>query len=220
MGGFRLAGSWPFVTDLTWDRFRESALYVTMKRILTGFLLAVAVALPLGILMGSFTKFYYFFEPVRIAGLYLPLPAFVPLTLFWAGIGESQKYLYLFICNFVVLLPYTIVAIQSVPQVYLDTAATLGLTRGQIVRRVLIGVAKPEIWKALRFTFGVGWTWIILAEQIGVDNGLGYIIWTSERRSHPEHVYVVILLIMLLAFLINALWTLVIDLLFPHERSR
>jgi NitT/TauT family transport system permease protein len=220
MGGFRLGTSWPFVTDFSWEHFRESAVFVTMKRILIGFGLAVAAAMPLGILMGSFSKFRHFFEPLRIAGLYLPLPAFVPLTLFWAGIGEGQKYAFLFICNFVVLLPYTIVAIESVPQVFLDTSATLGLTRGQTVRRVLIGIAKPEIWKALRFTFGIGWTWIILAEQIGVDNGLGYIIWTSERRSHPDHVYVVILLIMVLAFLINAFWTRLIDLLFPYERSR
>jgi len=170
--------------------------------------------------MGAFTKVHCFFEPLRVSGLYLPLPAFVPLTLFWAGIGENQKYLFLFICNFVVLLPAIVVAIQSVPQVYLDTGYSLGLTRGQVLRRVLIDVAKPEIFKALRLAFGIGWTWIILAEQIGVDNGLGYIIWTSERRNHPEHVYVVILVIMVLAFLINALWTRVMYFLFPFERSR
>jgi hypothetical protein len=124
-GGFRLSKEWPFISEFSWDRFKDSALAVTLERIGIGFLLAAVVALPLGILMGSFSKFQYFFEPIRIAGLYLPLPAFVPLTLFWAGIGENQKYLYLFVCNFVVLLPYTIVAIQSVPQVYLDTAATL-----------------------------------------------------------------------------------------------
>jgi NitT/TauT family transport system permease protein len=220
MGGWGLSARPPFVTDWSWDRFRDSGLGSSLRRVVIGFLFAVAIALPLGILMGSFSKFYYFFEPLRIGGQYLPLPAFVVLTIFWAGIGEPRNYLFLFICNFVVLLPYTIVAIQSVPQVYLDTGATLGLSRSQIVRRVLIAVAKPEIWKGLRFTFGIGWTWIILAEQIGVDNGLGYIIWTAERRGHPEHVYVVILLIMVLAFLANTLWTYLIHWMFPHERSR
>ncbi len=210
----------PLLEGFSWNRFRESALATSMVRIVVGFFWAVLIAVPLGIIMGSFTKMGALFELIRLSGLYLPLPAFIPLTIAWAGLAESQKYLFLFICNFVVLLPYTIAAVQAVPQVYLDTASTLGLSRGQIVRRVLIGVSKLEIWKALRFTFGVGWTWIILAEQLGVENGLGYIIWTSNRRGHPEHLYVVVVLIVLLAFCLNWAWTRVIHYLFPHDRSR
>ena len=205
---------------LWYERHLPEAIWLTLKRILEGFGWAVLVTLPLGLLMGSFTRIGIFFAPLRLTGMYTPLPALIPLTIAWVGIGEPQIVLYLAICMGVVLLPYVVAAVQSVPQVYLDTALTLGATRGQMFRYVLVSISWPTVFKGLKIAFAVGWTWIMLAEVLGVQNGLGYIINTSQRRGYIEHVYIVIFLVILMAVVSNALWTLTGRLLFPFEQDR
>jgi NitT/TauT family transport system permease protein len=205
---------------LWYERHLPEAVWLTLKRILEGFGWAVLVTLPLGLFMGSFTRIGIFFAPLRLTGMYTPLPALIPLTIAWVGIGEPQIVLFLAICMGVVLLPYVVTAVQSVPQVYLDTALTLGATRGQMFRYVLTSISWSTVFKGLKIAFAVGWTWIMLAEILGVQNGLGYIINTSQRRGYIEHVYVVIFLVILMAVLSNALWSLAGRLLFPFEQER
>jgi NitT/TauT family transport system permease protein len=204
---------------LWYERQLPEAIWLTLKRIVEGFGWAALVTLPLGLLMGAFTRIGVLFAPLRLTGMYIPLPALIPLTIAWVGIGEPQIVLFLAICTGVVLLPYVVAAVQSVPQVYLDTALTLGATRGQMFRYILASISWPTIFKGLRIAFAVGWTWIMLAEVIGVQNGLGYIINTSQRRGYIEHVYIVILLVILMAVLSNALWIWTGRLLFPFEEE-
>jgi NitT/TauT family transport system permease protein len=200
------------------ERELVQAMKWTLQRILLGFGWAVAVVVPLGLLMGAFLRVGAFFEPARLMGMYMPVPALIPLTIAWLGIGEERITLFLAICNGVVLLPIVVAAVEAVPEVYIQTSRTLGATRAQIFRYVLVAISLPELFRGLRLTFAVGWTWIMLAETIGVTNGLGYIINTSNRRGYIEHVYVVIGLVIALAFVCNALWSLLIRILFRYER--
>ncbi len=201
------------------ERNLPGAAWLTLSRILQGFAWAVVVTLPLGLLMGAFTRIGMFFDPLRLTGMYIPLPALIPLTIAWVGIGEPQIVLFLAICMGVVLLPFVVAAVQAVPSVYLDTARTLGASRGQIFRYVLVAISWPTLFRGLRISFAVGWTWIMLAEVVGVNNGLGYIINTSQRRGYIEHVYLVIALVIAMAFLSNALWNLLSRVLFPYQES-
>ncbi len=219
-------GSLPSPTELIdslpvlWsERNLPEAAWLTLSRILQGFAWSVVVTLPLGLLMGAFTRIGMFFDPLRLTGMYIPLPALIPLTIAWVGIGEPQIVLFLAICMGVVLLPFVVAAVQSIPSVYLDTARTLGASRGQIFRYVLVAISWPTLFRGLRISFAVGWTWIMLAEVIGVNNGLGYIINTSQRRGYIEHVYLVIALVIAMAFLSNALWNLLSRMLFPYQES-
>lgn len=189
-------------------------------RIIMGFAWAAIFAIPLGVLMGSFGKVGAFFEPVRLMGSYLPLPAFVALTIAWWGTSEAQKVGFLAIASFVVLLPQVIMAIEAVPGTHLLASRTLGATRLQQMRYVLYAGARAEIFRALRLTFAVGWTWVTLAESVDPKAGLGYVMFLGERRAeHRPHIYVVIVVIVALAFLVNSAWLRVERWLYPYREA-
>ena len=152
-------------------------------RVLEGFALAVAVSFPLGVLMGSFTKVKAAFTPLTIFGAYLPIPTLVPLTLSLFGTGELQKVMFLALAFTIYLVPLFVAAVDAVDDTYLKTAYTLGATKGQAVSQVLLPISWPDIWQAMRMGFGVGWSYILLAEMVDMGRGLGGIIITSQRRG-------------------------------------
>src|SRR5947207_11677962 len=175
----------------------RSAL-VSFMRVSAGFTLAALVAVPLGVYMATFPPVAAFFRPLALVGAYVPIVVFVPLTLAWFGLSETQKVGFLFIGCFVALLPLVIKDIASVPAAYLDVAVTKGATQWQLVRHVLFPVAQADIWDHLRGVYGVGWGWIIMAEIVVLPNyGLGGLIGVSERRSHTEAIYAVVIVIVL-----------------------
>ena len=156
----------------------------SFQRVTIGFSLAAIIAVPLGVYMASFTSVSAFFRPLALIGGYVPIVVFIPLTLAWFGLNETQKIGFLFIGCFVALLPMVIRSIGEVPRAYLDVAVTKGATQWQLVRHILFGVAMADIWENLRTVYGVGWGWIILAEVVNAEAGLGYLISISERRGH------------------------------------
>ena len=133
-------------------------------RVSTGFALAALVAVPLGVYMATFAPIASFFRPLALAGAYVPIVVFIPLSMTWFGTGETQKIGFLFIGCFVALLPLVIKDIADVPSAFLDVAVTKGASRWQLVRHVLFPVAQANIWDHLRGVYGVGWGWIIMAE--------------------------------------------------------
>jgi NitT/TauT family transport system permease protein len=185
-------------------------------RVTLGFALAVIVALPLGVYMATFPSVAAFFRPLALVGGYVPIVVFVPLTLAWFGLTEQQKVGFLFIGCFVGLLPLVIKDISDVPTNYLDVAVTKGASQWQLVQHVLFPVAKAHIWDHLRGVYGVGWGWIILAEVVNAERGLGYLISISERRGHTASIFAVILVIVLIAIACDQLWRLGGRLLFPY----
>src|SRR5207248_3780035 len=141
---------------------------------------------------------------------------FVPLTLAWFGLSETQKVGFLFIGCFVALLPLVIKDIADVPAAYLDVAVTKGATQWQLVRHVLFPVAQANIWDHLRAVYGVGWGWIILAEVVNAERGLGYLIDVSNRRGHTNAIFAIIIIIVLIAISCDQLWRLSGRVLFPY----
>lgn len=197
----------------------RSAIY-SWLRVSAGFGLAALVAVPLGIYMASFPPVAAFFRPLSLTGAYVPIVVFIPLSMTWFGTGEAQKIGFLFIGCFVALLPLVIKDIADVPPAFLDVAVTKGATQWQLVRHVLFPVAQANIWDHLRGVYGVGWGWIIMAEIVVLpDYGLGGLIGVSERRSHTEAIYAVIIVIVLIAVACDQLWRLGGDLLFPYRKS-
>src|SRR5512147_1611862 len=161
-----------------------SAILVSTRRIALAFLLASAVALPLGILMGAFEPVNVFFEPIVAPLRYMPISAFIPLLILWFGIGEKQKIAFLFLGVFVYLLPVVVTAIRSVPEELVQTALTLGASRGQVIRTVLVPAALPEIWDSFRVMNAISWTYVILAEAVNPEHGLGYMV--ELARTHQK----------------------------------
>jgi len=188
-------------------------------RVTVGFGFAAVVAVPLGVYMGSFPPVAAFFRPLALVGAYVPIVVFVPLTLAWFGLSEMQKVGFLFIGCFVALLPLVVKAVGDVPAAYLDVAVTKGATDWQLVRHVLFPVAKADIWEILRGVYGVGWGWIILAEVVAAEKGLGYLITVSERRAHTAAIFAVIIVIVAIGVACDRAWRLGGRLLFPYRQE-
>jgi len=167
-------------------------------RVTMGFALAAVVAIPLGILMGAFPAVKHFFAPVVDPLRFLPISALVPLTIVWFGIEEAQKVIFLFMGTVVYLLPLVVEAVEKVDEVYLQTATTLGATRRQILRHVLVPGSLPAIGEALRVMNGIGWTYVILAEVINARYGLGALIQVAGKRSHVDQIFALVLVILVI----------------------
>jgi NitT/TauT family transport system permease protein len=208
------------IPELVNGRDLPHHVWASIRRVVLSFLLALVIVLPLGILMGSFGSVSSIFTPVSTASGYIPIATLVPLTMSWFGIDELQKIMFLAMAFGIYLLPLVVNAIESVPDVYLRTSYTLGATRMDVIRRVLIPVALPDLWHAMRLAFGVGWTYIVLAEVVVMVDGLGFLVQNSFRRGPREHIYLVILVITLIAWAADLLWEHLGQILFPYRRGR
>ena len=190
----------------------------SIGRITLAFGLAVMVAIPLGVYMATFAPIASFFRPVTLVGSYVPTVVFIPLSIAWFGATEMQKIIFLFIVYFVALLPLVIKTVGDVPSAYLDVAVTKGASQWQLVRHVLFPVAKADLWDHMRGAYGVGWTWIILAEVwANADRGLGYLLEVSYRRGHMDRYFAVVLVIVGIAVGCDQLWRAGSRLLFPYR---
>jgi NitT/TauT family transport system permease protein len=161
-----------------------TAILVSTKRIVFAFLLASAVALPLGVLMGAFSPINHLFDSIVAPLRYMPISAFIPLLILWFGIYESEKIAFLFLGVFVYLLPVVVSAIRAVPEELVQTAMTLGATRWQAIRTVLLPSALPEIFDSFRVMNAISWTYVILAEAVNPEHGLGYMV--ELARTHQK----------------------------------
>jgi NitT/TauT family transport system permease protein len=161
-----------------------TAILVSTRRIAIAFLLASALALPLGVLMGAFDPVNRFFEPIMAPLRYMPISAFIPLLILWFGIYEKQKIAFLFLGVFVYLLPVVVSSIRLVPEELVQTALTLGASKFQVVRTVLLPAALPEIFDSFRVMNAIAWTYVILAEAVNPEHGLGYMV--ELARTHQK----------------------------------
>lgn len=153
---------------------------ITIWRVVGGFVLAAAIAVPLGILMGAYKPVEAFFEPFVSFARYLPASAFIPLLILWAGIGEAQKLLVIFIGSVFQIILMVAVAVGGTRRDLVEAAYTLGSGDAGVVRRVLIPMNAPEIAEILRLVLGWAWTYVIVAELIGSSAGIGHMIIDSQ----------------------------------------
>jgi NitT/TauT family transport system permease protein len=153
---------------------------MTIWRVLAGFILATLIAVPLGIAMGAHKGVEAFLEPFVSFCRYLPASAFIPLLILWAGIGELQKVLVIFIGSVFQIVLMVAVSVGAARRDLVEAAYTLGANPAGIVKRVLIPGAAPEIAEILRLVLGWAWTYVIVAELIGSSSGIGHMITDSQ----------------------------------------
>jgi NitT/TauT family transport system permease protein len=171
---------------------------MSLYRVMAGFALAALVAIPLGLLMGTYPELKHFCTPVLDPLRFLPISALVPLFIVWFGIDDEQKIVFLFVGIFVYLLPLVVEAVEHVDEVYLQTATTLGASPAQLVRHVLVPGSLPAIGEALRVMNGIGWTYVILAEVINARYGLGALITVAGKRGHVDQIFALVLVILVI----------------------
>jgi len=161
---------------------------MTVWRVVGGFAIAAAIALPLGVAMGAYKPVEAFFEPFVSFARYLPASAFIPLLILWAGIGEAQKLAVIFIGSFFQLVLMIAVAVGNSRRELVEAAYTLGASDASIVRRVLIRGAAPEIFEIMRMVLGWAWTYVIVAELIGSSSGIGHMITDSQALLATDQI--------------------------------
>jgi len=199
------------------ERHLLESIIATMRRVLIGFGLAVLVGVPMGILAGSWRVLDAASAPVALFGRNVPVAALIPLTILWFGIDETQKIMFIFIACLPFVYTDAVRAITSVPDRYVETAQTLGANSLQIVLKVLVALALPDIYKSLRGLFGMAFGYIMLAELINAEHGLGYLLSTSQRRGLSEHIILILLVIGGLAFSIDRFLLWIERGLFPYR---
>jgi len=154
---------------------------ITLFRVVGGFLIAAVIAVPLGLAMGAFKPVEAFFEPFVSFARYLPASAFIPLLILWAGVDEKQKLSVIVIGSVFQLIIMVSVIAGATRRDLVEAAYTLGSRPAGIVRRVIVPAAAPQVMETLRLVLGWAWTYVIVAELIGAQSGIGHMIMDSQR---------------------------------------
>ena len=202
---------------LWFDQALMRNIIASLWRVSLGFGLAAVVGVPLGVVCGTWPITNAFLAPISTFGRNVPMSALVPLTLLWFGIDELQKVMFIFIACVMFVVFDSARAIASVQERYVQSAFTLGASTKQVLFKVLVPLAMPEIFTSLRLLFGIAFGYIILAEMVHETDGLGMLIQSAQRRALHEIVYLVLFTITLLAFTIDrALFFLELT-LFPYR---
>jgi NitT/TauT family transport system permease protein len=188
---------------------------VTIWRVVGGFVLAALVAVPIGIAMGAYKHVESFFEPFVSFARYLPASAFVPLLILWAGIGEKQKLLVIFIGSVFQIILMVSVQVGQTRRDLVEAAYTLGSGDRGVVRRVLIPMNAPEIAEILRLVLGWAWTYVIVAEFIGSSAGIGHMIIDSQALMATGNIIFGIIIIGIIGLISDFAFKLLNRWLFP-----
>jgi len=209
------------IPEMHYDHYMVANALVSLLRITLGFLAASVVAVPLGVLMGAFTPVRSFFQPITGPLRFLPIAAVVPIFIAWFGFGEVMKIAVLAMGTFVYMLPLIVETVAQVDDVYLQTAETLGASRWQIVRTILVPASLPAIFESMRVMFGIGWTYVMLAEFVSEAStgfgypGIGFLINELRRWGELSHVIVAVIFILLIGVAVDTFLGWVSEQLFP-----
>ncbi|MBK0420738.1 ABC transporter permease [Leucobacter sp. CSA2] len=168
---------------------------VSAFRIAMGFILATVMAVPLGTLMGVNARVEAALEPLMDFIRYMPVVAFVPLTIVWVGIDETQKFLIIWMGTFFQQVLMVADAVRRTPRNLVSLGETLGLSRTRLLTSIVVPSAMPRIWDALRVTLGWAWTWLVVAELVAASSGMGFRITVAQRFFETDLIigYVVVL---------------------------
>ena len=176
---------------------------ISTLRVLGGWALSALVALPLGLLIGSFRTLQALLEPLTDFIRYMPAVAFVPLVMVWIGIDEGAKVAVIFIGTFFQMVLMVAEDIRRVPQAQVEAAQTMGASRREVVERVLVPSAKPALLDTLRVTMGWAWTYLVVAELVAASSGLGFAILKAQRFLQTDKIFAGIVLIGLIGLVID-----------------
>ncbi|MDH2343592.1 MULTISPECIES: ABC transporter permease [unclassified Bradyrhizobium] len=156
------------------------AIGASSLRVFLGFALAAAIAIPLGVLMGSWWPAKALLDP--LISLLRPLPSitWIPLTMLWLGIGEAQKVAIVFMGSWIYVLLYTLESTKRVDPILIKAARNLGASEFAVMREVVLPGALPGILSGLKVSLAIAWSCVLSAEMVAAQNGLGALIWSAK----------------------------------------
>ena len=179
-------------------------LRLSLFRVTAGFLLAGAVGVPLGLWMGSFKVVEAVVQPIVEFVRYVPVPALIPILMVLFGIDELSKIALIWVGTFFQLVLMVADEVRRVPDNLVEVSYTLGARRDQVIRRVLWPAARPGIFDALRLCNGWAWTYVVVAELVAANEGLGYRILKFSRFLQTPQMWVYVILLGLIGLALDA----------------
>lgn len=191
------------ILEMTRSGYLWDNLAVSITRVTLGFLLAVMIAVPLGIGMAVSRTLNNFVEPfVRI---FSPIPgvAWVPLAILWFGLGDTAAIFIITVGSIFPILLNTIQGVNDVDRHLVDAARLMGANRSQILRRVMLPSLVPYLVTGFRTGLGFAWRVVIAAEMVGVPKGIGYMLTVGRGTGHTEITIVTMLLLGALMFAVE-----------------
>ena len=198
------------VLDEAWRQISTGILLqdaaVSTYRIVVGWLAATVLAVPIGILMGNFRIFEGALEPLISTVRYMPVVALIPLSILWAGIGDEQKILILFLGTFFQMALMVMDNVKNIDINLIRAGQTLGFTNAEILWRIILPAALPGIWDTFRITIGWTWTYLVVAELVAAQTGLGRRIMDAQRYLATDTIIFGTLFIGLLGLLTDLLF--------------
>jgi NitT/TauT family transport system permease protein len=198
------------------DFFSDGSILTDVKtsflRVSAGFLLSIVFAVPIGILIGSFKVGEGVIQPFTEFVRYIPVPAMIPLMMVLFGIGELPKVMLIFAGTYFQMVLMVADEIRRVPYDLVQVSYTLGAKRSEIIQRVLLPAASPGIFDALRLCNGWAWTYLVVAELVAANEGLGYRILKFSRFLQTPKIFVYLLLLGLIGLALDAAFR------FAHRR--
>ncbi|MGC4393909.1 ABC transporter permease [Hydrogenophaga sp. T2] len=189
----------------TWAWLTEGGLIddmaISTYRVVAGFVLSAVIALPLGLFIGSFRAVQALLEPLTDFVRYMPAVAFIPLVMLWVGIDESAKIAIIFIGTFFQMVLMVAEDVRRVPAAQVEAAQTMGANRRELIEKVIFPSAKPALLDTLRVTMGWAWTYLVVAELVAANSGLGFAILRAQRFLQTDTIFAGIIVIGLIGLL-------------------
>ncbi|WP_018896798.1 ABC transporter permease [Rhizobium sp. 2MFCol3.1] len=192
---------WTKMVELALDGTLLNDAGISIYRMLVGFALASLMAIPIGIMIGCYRTWEAAIEPFIDFVRYMPVVAFVPLTILWAGTSDIQKFVIIWIGTFFQQVLMVMDSVKRVPPDFVGLGRTLGLSEPKILWRIVLPSSLPGIWDTLRISMGWAWTWLVLAELVAATSGLGYRIVVSQRYFQTQTIIGYILLLGILGLI-------------------
>lgn len=203
------------------DVFKTGSIWehigISFYRIFMGFIIAVLIGVPLGILVGTFKVAEGLIQPLTEFIRYMPVPAFVPLIMVWFGIDERAKMAVIFLGTLFQLIPMVADNVRAVPDDLISAVYTLGANRRTVIMKVIIPAIAPRTMDTLRIMIGWAWTYLTVAELVAANSGLGYNILKAQRYLKTDVIFGGIFIIGLLGLMTDRLFGVLNKRLFPWD---
>lgn len=190
------------------------ALGYSFLRITIATFISALISIPIGLFIYNVNVAYDFLYPIISATRYIPVTAFYPLLIMWFGIDEMMKIIFLFIATFVYMMPSVMLALDEVNQDLIDTGLTIGMSKLQTITRIQIPATLPSLMNSFIMMYGIGWTYIAVAETVNAKYGLGFIIQQSSSRGRTDLVFMSIITIIIVSVVFDNISKLLVKRIF------
>ncbi|MEM9443771.1 MAG: ABC transporter permease [Verrucomicrobiota bacterium] len=192
---------------------------VSIRRVFTGFLLAAVIAIPAGIYMGAYRIWEALLQPMVEFIRYFPVPALIPLLVAAYGVDEESKVILIFIGTFFQLILMVSDEVRRVSQELVKVAYTMGANSMEVLFKVLLPSALPGVFDALRLCHGWAWTYVVVAEMIATNEGLGIRIMKFARFVQMPKVICYLLILGIIGLALDLLFRYLNQKLFHWAKS-